>query len=410
MRTLIALILCLMLLTVPAAAEEDMTIVIASDMHFLSPSLTDYGEAFMALLQAADAKMTHRTPEIMQTFVAEMLALSPDAVVLTGDLTLNGAPASHYDLDDLLHPLKDAGIRVLALSGNHDSGSAAYSFSEEGAKMVLGLGDVQFAGRYREYGYNDAIARDEHSASYVAALSDTLWFLLLDTNCNEVEGWLLPSTLEWAEQQLQAAQAAGATVIGATHQNLFLHSALFDGGYQIYNAQPLINLYKQYGVRLHFSGHMHIQHILQQDGIAEVASSSLAVAPHQYGVLTVSPSGAMQYRTRELDVSAWAREQGLTDPELLDFAAASQDFFDQKTLSSATRRTADLPIPDDARQRMIDLAVTINRAYFAGCVPADYDAEAFVLWQTYSNDEFYLPYLQSMLDDAGRDMRILTLP
>lgn len=410
MRTLIALILCLMLLTVPAAAEEDMTIVIASDMHFLSPSLTDYGEAFMALLQAADAKMTHRTPEIMQTFVAEMLALLPDAVVLTGDLTLNGAPASHYDLDNILRPLKDAGIRVLALSGNHDSGSAAYSFSEEGTKMVLGLGDVQFAGRYRKYGYNDAIARDEHSASYAAALSDTLWFLLLDTNCNEVEGWLLPSTLEWAEQQLQAAQAAGATVIGATHQNLFLHSALFDGGYQIYNAQPLIDLYKQYGVRLHFSGHMHIQHILQQDGIAEVASSSLAVAPHQYGVLTVSPSGAMQYRTRELDVSAWARAQGLTDPELLDFAAASRDFFDQKTLSSATRRTADLPIPDDARQRMIDLAVTINRAYFAGCVPADYDAESFALWQTYSNDEFYLPYLQSMLDDAGRDMRTLTLP
>ena len=120
MRKLCLILLCLCLAIAPscASAGETITIVVASDMHYLSPSLTDYGPSFMELLSAADGKMTHRTPEIMYAFAEEMIALGPDAVVLTGDLTLNGAPASHYDLDDILrrhHDFHDEILHVTVL-------------------------------------------------------------------------------------------------------------------------------------------------------------------------------------------------------------------------------------------------------------------------------------------------------
>ena len=413
MRKLCLLLLCLCLAIAPscASAGETITIVVASDMHYLSPSLTDYGPSFMELLAAADGKMTHRTPEIMYAFAEEMIALGPDAVVLTGDLTLNGAPASHYDLDDILRPVEEAGIDVLVLPGNHDAGDPAYAFSEEeGTKMIMSLGDNQFAGRYRQYGYTEAVSRDEFSSSYIALVGDHVRLLLIDSNCNDAEGWILPETFAWIEAQLADAQQAGALVICATHQNVFQHSPLFARGYVIGNGAYLAELLAKYGVPLNLSGHMHIQHIVQQDGVAEIATSSLAIAPHQYGVITITPDGAIHYETRVLDVSGWAQRHGLTDPELLDFASASRSFFDMKTRSSAESRTEGLDITPQERERMIALAVQVNGDYFAGCVSADYDKEACDLWMTHCGDTFYPAYLESMVSEAGVDMRTLTLP
>ena len=38
---------------------EACHIIVASDLHYLSKALSDYGEAFMENVQAADGKITH---------------------------------------------------------------------------------------------------------------------------------------------------------------------------------------------------------------------------------------------------------------------------------------------------------------------------------------------------------------
>ena len=129
------LILIFALVCVPACSgcqsapkDEVLTIVHATDMHFLSPKLTDYSQDFIDFLSRTDGKVTQYSPQICEAFVADMLEMKPDAVILSGDLTLNGAYESHSDLAAVLMPLKEAGIAVFVLPGNHDSDGAAYSF------------------------------------------------------------------------------------------------------------------------------------------------------------------------------------------------------------------------------------------------------------------------------------------
>ena len=154
MRKLFSLLLCLLfcLPYMPAQADETLTIVHATDMHFLSPALTDYGEPFMAIIEGADGKVTHYTPQIMQAFVDEMLSLMPDVIILSGDLTLNGARQSHADLVEILRPLTEAGIRVLALPGNHDTNTAGYRFTGDQVELVDGIEDADFDDVYAAFG------------------------------------------------------------------------------------------------------------------------------------------------------------------------------------------------------------------------------------------------------------------
>ena len=52
-----------------------------------------------------------------------MLELSPNAVVVTGDLKYNGEKKSHEELKEKLSVLEKNGIKVFVLMGNHDTGN-----------------------------------------------------------------------------------------------------------------------------------------------------------------------------------------------------------------------------------------------------------------------------------------------
>lgn len=170
MRKLLCLLLVL-LLAMPAAQADETTIVHLSDLHYLSPTLTDGGEDFMAMLQEGDGKLTHYTPQLLRAFIAEMLVLRPDAVVMSGDLTLSGALQSHRELAAQLEELVDAGIPVYVLPGNHDLAKGAYCFSDIGTTIVEGTSGEEFASMYERCGYGDALVRDEGSLSYVAEIA-----------------------------------------------------------------------------------------------------------------------------------------------------------------------------------------------------------------------------------------------
>ena len=85
--------------------------------------------------------------------------------------------------------------------------------------------------------------------------------------------------------------------------------------------------YEKYGVAINLSGHLHMQHMITPTGkTPEIATSSLVVSPCQYGVITLD-GGSAKYRTETVNVSSWAKANGKTDPNLLDFDAYARDFF-----------------------------------------------------------------------------------
>lgn len=414
-RRVLAALLAALLLLLPAcgakedvptvtAKDEPVTLVQATDLHYISPKICDNGAAFHTLVENSDGKAMFYIQEIMETFVDEMTALRPDAVLLTGDLTLLGAKASHEDLAKLLDKLAEAGVQTLVIPGNHDlDSSSALSFDGEEYAAAGGLSAEDFEALYAPYGFDQALSRDEHSLSYIYAPRKDLRILMLDTNAG---AWcsVTEETMEWLERQLKAAKKAGAKVVAASHQNMDIHNPRFTWGYQIVGGDALAALYEKYGVLCNLSGHLHNQHIV--DGaVPEVATSSLPICPNQYGVITYDGK-TFSYQTKELDVAGWAAKNGETDPELLDFAAYSAEFMTAVNGHKTAARLADSGLSEDDITLLADTFARLNTAYFNGASfdPAPYE-EGLALWRANGGNA----YLESIAAEAAEDFRTLTI-
>lgn len=378
---------------------EKQTIIVASDLHYLSPALTDYGPYFQSLIENADGKVTAYGKELVEAFVAQVLEKSPDALILSGDLTFNGAEQSHIELAALLHPLKDAGIRVLVLPGNHDlENPMAASFQRNSYTLVSSVDAARFSNIYASYGYQDALLRDRASLSYVVELLPNLWVLLVDVNTAEAPGCLTEQTLSWVERQLKDAAQNGAWVLAVSHQNLLQHNGIFTAGYRMENADCLLALYESYGVICNLSGHLHIQHIAQSGtGLPDIATSSLAVSPNQYGVFELGERSA-SYGAVPVDVSAWAASTGQTSLDLLDFTRYSYDVFWN---TSYCQGLAELQTVKNA-EAMASYFADVNAAYFAGDM-TKCECKDDLLLQWKQQPSFLSVYLQSIVPDIGND-------
>ncbi|MCR5090237.1 MAG: metallophosphoesterase, partial [Oscillospiraceae bacterium] len=98
----------------------DYQVIVASDLHYIAPELTDGGRYYQRVLENGDSKFMPYIQEITDSFFAEVIDTSPDALLLTGDLTFNGAILSHEALIEKLAAVEDAGVPVFVLTGNHD--------------------------------------------------------------------------------------------------------------------------------------------------------------------------------------------------------------------------------------------------------------------------------------------------
>lgn len=364
------------------AAPEPVTIAIATDLHYIAPELTDGGAYFTRIVENGDGKAMAYCEEITDAFTAQIIEQKPAALLLSGDLTFNGARASHEALVKKLKTIEDAGVPVLVIPGNHDLNSAmAASFRGDTYTLVESVDPAEFAEIYAPFGYDEALSRDAASLSYTCELSPGLWALMLDVNTPEAPGILTDATYQWARRQLEAARASGMRVLAVSHQNLLAHNSLFSYGYVIGDSERLLKLYEQYGVLCGLSGHMHIQHTAESGaGLTEVVTSSLVTAPFQYGLLALSGAAA-----------EYAAER-LTFPHA---AEAAQFFWDVSYRSAAEELSAS----DEALRCWF---ADVNAAYFAGRTDQiEWDDARYREIQR--KGAFLGVYLQTIRDDGFRD-------
>ena len=242
---------------------------------------------------------------------------------------------------------------------------SAYIFRDGKVYEKNAIENGDFPAIYSKLGYADAVSRDEYSLSYFGAISDSLWILMVDVNANDTFCTVRKETLQWIDENLKKARSEGIKVISSTHQPMSVHNDRFRFGYTVMNAESLMELYNKYDVRLNLAGHLHIQHINHEDGFTDIAASSLAVFPNQYGVINISNGIITDYETRSVDVSAWAVENGMTLPSLLNFSEYSADFFDATTLSKLSKAFSGkaLTEEEDARLRAFAARIKIGRAH-----------------------------------------------
>ena len=383
------------------ASSSGFRAVIASDLHYIAPELTDGGPGYQQTLKNGDSKFMPYVEEITDAFLDEVLLDPPDVVLLTGDLTFNGAEISHRRLAGKLQRLEDAGIPVLVLPGNHDVYNENAARYRGGSFERVPFADSEsFAEIYRDFGPGEALSADSDSLSYVWQLNEQVWIMMLDENTAHDFCGLSDRSFQWIEAQLQKAREEGRFVLVAGHQNVFQHS-IFRGGYVIQGAQRLQELLRRYGVPLCLSGHLHTQHVLSEDGLTEIAASALCSYPCQYAVLTAE-DGRLRYGTRRLDLAAWAERNGRPDAVFQDFAGAAGAYMDAHFTPAGMAPLVDDPV---LWAEMLAYLQALNRAYFSGdlreIAALDPDGRLAGLWAEENGMTAW--YLRSVLDEEGND-------
>ena len=383
------------------ASSSGFRAVIASDLHYIAPELTDGGPGYQQTLKNGDSKFMPYVEEITDAFLDEVLLDPPDVVLLTGDLTFNGAEISHRRLAGKLQKLEDAGIPVLVLPGNHDVYNENAARYRGGSFERVPFADSEsFAEIYRDFGPGEALSADSDSLSYVWQLNEQVWIMMLDEDTAHDFCGLSDRSFQWIEAQLQKAREEGRFVLVAGHQNVFQHS-IFRGGYVIQEAQRLQELLRRYGVPLCLSGHLHTQHVLSEDGLTEIATSALCSYPCQYAVLTAE-DGRLRYGTRRLDLAAWAERNGRPDAVFQDFAGAAGAYMDAHFTPAGMAPLVDDPV---LWAEMLAYLQALNRAYFSGdlreIAALDPDGRLAGLWAEENGMTAW--YLRSVLDEEGND-------
>ena len=410
-QSAVLLLLLLLLLLLGSggarAAESEYRVIAATDLHYIAPELTDHGAYFTALTENSDGKLMRYIEEIVEAFLEEVERETPEALLLTGDLSFNGAVKSHEALAEKLRRLEAAGVPVLVLPGNHDLNSQnAAAFSGDGFTRVKAADAEAFRRIYGAFGFDEALASDPDSLSYVYPLNASTRVLMLDYNTPDHPCGVSDATLSWVKAQLEDAARAGTQVLAAGHQNLF-QQTMFRAGYVIEGADRLAALLREFGVPLCLSGHLHCQHWMTVDGLTEIAGSALSVSPCQYALLSCE-AGALRYEARSTDVEGWAARHGVTDPALLQFSRYAADFFDARTRAQLTELLSLFPYTAEEAARMTDYMTAVNRAFFSGDLrdASDWDPDGslFALWERYPTP--WLAYLSVIRPEFGADYRV----
>ena len=378
-----------------------MRLAVSSDLHLLSKTLYDNGEAFQKMYYGSDGKQIKYGEVLIDKMFAEIGRQDIDLLLLTGDLTLNGEYESHLQIIAKLNRLKRDGLSILVLPGNHDiRHQKARRYEGTQSYPVDTIGEQDFCRLYDAFGYGGAAAKDPNSLSYRWNYDEKLWILCMDNCCRKHEipqryGEVSEETLEWIEEQLKLARAKGAYVIAAGHYNLAYHNKLFRSGFTMKNQKQVAGLLSKYGVEVFLSGHMHMQHMEEADGILDIATSSPCTYPHQYGMFEIWEQGKYQYQTRQITLSRKDK-------------ADYRRFYYNNFVRQVSEELEEIDgIPSVEKIEMAVYAARLNLYYFSGSLYQISDkvptSHSWRLWQKYGNHLFFYSYMQSMLQDSMRD-------
>lgn len=401
--------------------EPAKKLIISSDIHYFARELTDMGLGFNYMVEHGDGKVVNYIWQITDAFIEEVIDQKPEALILSGDLSLNGEYQSHVELADKLEQIEKAGIPVLVIPGNHDINNVSAAAYEGGVRFPAEqTKPEEFESIYSDFGYDEAISRDEYSLSYVYQLDEYNRLLMLDS-CQYkdhalVGGMIKSETYDWIEEELEDAWSQGMNVIPVAHHNLLDQSRVYIDDCTIEHSAQLIDQLEAWDVGIFLSGHLHVQHYRyasdDDDSICEIVTSSLATPPCQYGILEYTDDAVYTYNTKTLDVEAWAFDEKVIDDNLLEFDTYKEPFLMRVFYNQAYEElkhidNQDHEFTDDEMASMSQMYAKLNSYSYAGLA---YKLKAeilkdpsYKLWMDYTYPSILMQYIEEILTDATVD-------
>jgi len=345
--------------------------MVASDLHHLSPGLWSRGPAFDELMSTNDGKLVAHSSAVLAALERSVAAESPDFLVVTGDLTFNGAAISHRELAETFGRIETAGTPVYVLPGNHDiSNPWAARFTGTDSSRVPSVDPEEFREIYADFGYRDAASRDPASLAYSVRLSQerrperlpapgrrdipegegSLRLLFLDSNeysrnqdrgYPEASGSIGPRRERWLVETLQQALHADEPVLTFFHHSLLAHSRnpSFMSPSWIDLWPRYARLFWDHAAPVVFTGHVHNQDVAGLRGeagewIYDVATGSFATFPHSYRIVEITPDQRLSMK------GGAAPQEFFEEPSQSDLYELSRTSYLRQFMQNFGRRVA----------------------------------------------------------------------
>ncbi len=241
---------------------------IISDLHIgLPETIWDHPSRFHLVEVSIPA---------FESALEHLSQLNLDFLLLPGDLTQHGEAKNHTWLQQRLNKLP---FPTYVIPGNHDV--PVLEANEQSIAFST------FPSYYRKFGYADT-----EELYYTCELIPGVRLIGLNSNYfneqgNQI-GHLGDKQLRWLEKVL--TQAKNELVLVMVHHNVIEHLPNqsrhpMASRYMLDNAPDLLAILRRYGVKLIFTGHLHVQDIAYSEGIYEVTTGSLVSYPHPYRLL-----------------------------------------------------------------------------------------------------------------------------
>lgn len=241
---------------------------LASDLHIAVPATVKNHPTRFHLTEVSIPVLE----QVLQHFASCQL----DFLLLPGDLTQDGEPANHQWLAERLDKLP---FPVYVIPGNHDV--PTISATEKSIAFA------EFPRYYRKSGYQNST-----KPYYSQEIFPGVQLISLNSNNfnreGQLRGFLEAEQLLWLEETL--AQVQAKLVLVMIHHNVIEHlpnqsNHPLGKRYMLANAPELLGMLRKYGVKLIFTGHLHVQDISESAGIYEICTGSLVSYPHPYRVI-----------------------------------------------------------------------------------------------------------------------------
>ncbi len=276
--------------------NSEVKFMVFSDPHYYDSSLWSEGKALQQYLDY-DRKLLRESEELLKEAVDLLGNSDANFVLIPGDLTKDGSRISHINFAKYLESLEEKGKQVYVVPGNHDVlNGAAKALKGDSALTVENIDAFSFETIYADFGYNEALARDRYSLSYVVEPVDGLWILGLDAclyknnlpgHHPNTDGKFSAQTLAWIDSIAGVGAQEQKRMIAFMHHGIIEHykgQEKFFGEYIVDDWEKVSKSFTDLGINIVFTGHYHAQDISMKEWrngnyIIDVETGSLVTYP-----------------------------------------------------------------------------------------------------------------------------------
>lgn len=273
----------------------DFNFTVVSDIHYYPDSFHNDGLAIKEAIEFTP-NLYELSTLIFDQFIIDSNQFDSDFIIITGDLTARGEKEGHLELAEKLSAIEEDGREVYLIPGNHDVNSVDSVYLIDDEPMAAeNITEEDFESIYNNFGFNQALERDESSLSYVVEPIEGLWLIALDGLHEEpLRSQYKNETIDWLEEVLIKSNSLGKSVILFSHYplgNHYYNQQKYEKFFVIQKSFKIQRLLTKYGVQVHFSGHGHAQDVVElkniYGSIYDIQTGSLVTWPSPFRNISV---------------------------------------------------------------------------------------------------------------------------